>query len=491
MSMSKVLDMTNSRHETLRYPNPIPPVFVFFVVALVVGGALVAYLWLNPDVAGFPRTEKLGQHMYRFANLQLERPHLYVEFTNGWLVPLHRSGEVSGALIIGSGSYLVEPSPGAREKLLKETGHEEIHDTLRAVYVPSDFKTFEDMVYRARAVEQTSGFIRERALDYLEAIQKTPTTVEAYGIRRDWYTNPNVVQLFGRTYGRVSYAAAESVTLSFLDIQGLELSLGEAHDDVSMTRLSSLLSLAPRYILVYLALTILCVFLVFVLTLDLVPNQHMQVVSQLASHWSSRALGFLALAGLALELLATTVLNQPGLSSIAPAVWRVGAVTLVCIYLWRLGVPRPLFGLTVEHLGRAIMVGVLLGVLAFTCGILALPTGIKALAPAELARQTAWNLAIVGYAGEVFRRGLIQAHAELLLGTRWGLISTSLAFALVYLGAEWFVGRQLSTAALLQGGLVIPCTNFLLGYIFQRTGTVHAGAITAGLIGFLPQVVIF
>jgi len=63
MSMSKVLDMTNSRQETLRYPNPIPPVFVFFVVALVVGGALVAYLWLNPDVAGFPRTEKLGQHV--------------------------------------------------------------------------------------------------------------------------------------------------------------------------------------------------------------------------------------------------------------------------------------------------------------------------------------------------------------------------------------------------------------------------------------------
>src|SRR5690606_3581392 len=162
--------------------NALAVTFWLLVGAAVIGAAGVLLAALFPEAAGVAPGEFVGDEAYRVQDLTLKRGYLELVFPDAHLVPVYRGGEVAGAVLVGSGRYVLGPRGADRALLATLTGFETVRDNVTAAYVSMDYRDLENARYSAGGRRDDNSQALERARQLLENRRRIHPSVAGAGM---------------------------------------------------------------------------------------------------------------------------------------------------------------------------------------------------------------------------------------------------------------------------------------------------------------------
>lgn len=464
--------------------NTLALVFWLLAATVVAGVGSVAAFLAAPAPA--PGTLRPGA-VYAAAGLALELPGLRVDAGPGLWVTVQHGDVPAAVLVLAEGTYRFAPEGREARRLEAETGLGAIEDGFTALLLAAREDELEALRQRtgatpaaspeavARAQEQAATFLQEHAA----LLRDLPLGVGPGGALRP---STRWLLLVGRDYGRARITYGQQVTLQFPDLDRRMLAF---RNPEAAPEASPLFPRPPRpaLVLVFLSTAVILLVLVFVLTADLERPARPRAGPP-ATHWEARLAGALvaleALLAYAGQALAARTAFDPALAY----------AVLAGLVLTRPAPPRYRFsgvGLSLHRLGRALCVGAVIGGLGYFAANLALPAGLRESRPEAVALQVLRAVLLAGLAVEVYRRGLVQTALERRLGRRAGLLAASFLFGAVYALPRLAADPSAWADWLLYGLLVVPLTEVVFGYMYDRTGTVVAGATARGVLELLGR----
>src|SRR5690606_37569412 len=209
--------------------NALAVTFWLLVGAAVIGAAGVLLAALFPEAAGVAPGEFVGDEAYRVQDLTLKRGYLELVFPDAHLVPVYRGGEVAGAVLVGSGRYVLEPRGADRALLATLTGFETVRDNVTADYVSMDYRDLENARYSAGGRRDDNSQALERARQLLENRRRIHPSVAGAGMAA-LFREPNQDAVFaeGVDLGALLYRPGQPHEAHFVDLGSVTVRFGDA-----------------------------------------------------------------------------------------------------------------------------------------------------------------------------------------------------------------------------------------------------------------------
>lgn len=466
--------------------NTLALVFWLLVATIASGLASIVAFVLVP--APSPSALRPGT-VYDTPGFALDLSPLRLHAGEGLWIPILHGERLAGVLVLAEGSYRFAPEGREARRLADETGLTALEDRFTAVFLtarPGELPALRqragaapvgDPGRLAGAQQQVSAFLQEQAA----LLRDLPLGLGSQGVL---HPSSRWLLIAGRDYGRVRVTFGRELSIEFADLDRRVLTF---RNPAAGSAASPLFPRPPRpaLVLVFVSTALILMMLVLVLTADLERPAGPRAVPP-ATHWEARLAGAL----LALEAVLLYVADALPAAAADPALVYALLAGLV---LTRPAPPRFRFagvGLSRLHLLRGLAVGTVVGALGYFAAHLSLPAGLRDARPEAVALQAARAVLLAGLALEVYRRGLVQTALERRLGRRTGLVAASFLFGAVYALPNLLAAPSAWPDWLLYGLVVVPLTEALFGYMYDRTGTVVAGATARGMLELLNRLLV-
>ncbi len=466
-----------------RYRNPVLGLFTAVGLGLLLGLLVLGLFFLNQGGLGLPRQEYIREEVYAFPGLKIERAHLSVEVSSGYLVPTYRQGDVVGAVILAPGTYTFQPPTGQAGSLLRVAGKKVLNDKVASIYVAGNYQEIETLKDQARAKRTGNPYAVKQARETLQESRRY-SPLKFFGVPR-FFPAPRTVfwiELHGSKY-TVQYSEGSQVRLSLPDMKQ-ELVFPAPPGENLQAGWRDWFSLFAFLGLLF-TLAVLLLTLIYILTVDLEgenPSGH--------TTWKDRlVLAGLFLAYMAGKSLVSTYLPSQPTFLIAP---DLAVLAAVGVFTFKRGYIRTFFNLRPRNLFRSLLVAVIIAVLAVSGESHALPQALRAHDPMVLVEAAAWSLLAAGFLKALVYHGYLQNTLQTTLPSRLALVATAVLAGGAFLAPGLAAGGPAANPqVLIQALIAVPGTVLVSGYLFQRTGNIYAPAALLGLMDFLPQVLIF
>lgn len=468
--------------------NALAVTFWLLVGAAVIGAAGVLLAALFPEAAGVAPGEFVGDEAYRVQDLTLKRGYLELVFPDAHLVPVYRGGEVAGAVLVGSGRYVLEPRGADRALLATLTGFETVRDNVTAAYVSMDYRDLENARYSAGGRRDDNGQALERARQLLENRRRIHPSVAGAGMAA-FFREPNQDAVFaeGVDLGALLYRPGQPHEAHFVDLGSVTVRFGDAAARGRAGAGAFQLTLtAPVAMVLFASVLLLLLIMVVVLTADLEPR-HPAAGLRLARE-PATWLGALLLAAVEVGVV---YMDQVRILALEPG-WLYAAFALLALLRPLQAGPRPVVtGLSPRYPWRSLVVGLLVGVLGFLGAALRLPQGIDADATAGWPLLLAQGFLLQGFATEVYRRGLLQVTLQAAAGRRVGLALSPVLVGLLYILPRVLAQPAAWPQLLAEGLLLVALGETIFAFLFDRTGAVWAGSVARGLLFAAQRLLVY
>lgn len=464
--------------------NALAITFWLLVGAVVVGAAGVFLAALFPEAAGISPDEFVRDEAYRVGALEIERGYLQVVFPDGHMVPVYRSGRLAGVVLVGTGRYVLEPEGPDAAQLATVTGFDRIRDNLTAVYVSMEYREFEDLRYAAGGRRDDDALALDRARDLLERRRQAQPSVAGAGLAA-LFREPNQEAVFaeGVDLGALFYRPQQPHEAHFLDLGMVVVRFG----DWAAERGAFGLDLtAPVSVALFASVLLLLLIMVMALTADLEPH-HPAEGMRLTFE---RATWLLALL-LAVVEVVSVYLDQVRILPMETGWLYAAFAVLTLLRPLRKGPRNVVAGLSPRYAVRGLVTGLLVGGLGFLGASLGLPHGIDTAAAAGWPVLLAQGFLLQGLATEVYRRGLLQTTLQAWLGRRPGLVAAPLLIGLLYVVPHIAAQPAAWGRLLVEGLVLVALGETIFAFMFDRTGSVWAGAVARGVLYVAQRLLLY
>lgn len=469
--------------------NPLRDLALLTLVALLTGIALTWLLSTSPQVAGQASSYTLSPQAYRFSGLEAEFQHLLLVMPEGYMVPVLRAGEISGAVFLGQGQYsLGHNSPADMDR---QTGHLGIVDGFTALFSPLGYRQVENLRYTLGAHEFSSRLLSDRVGEVLEEVQ-APASLRVFGTPRPVYSQPAqvLVHVLGKEFGHLIYqeAGGREVKASFVSLGEHGVTLPASAQALPPEGWQATARATQAIAVVAFALLVILLFfcLIGMFTVD---HRAQGRVLSLGALLPGEMVGLmiaLLIAVLAHYLLPASPPPQLSYHILILALLAAagGAFSAVVVpqqsgksRLRRLG---DLLGLRLSSFPLLLTLGVGTGFLTF----LVAHGSIPALSQFHLEEDLGLlAVSALGWAlgEEIFFRGYLQTQMQRWLGALEGLAAAALATALIS-SLPLLSGSELPPDLMAVQLLILtPMGALVYGYLTYRTGSIWASVLARGL----------
>lgn len=499
------------------YHNPVPGALRLAILAFLLAFAAMLLFVFSPGSLGFSRDEYVNSEVYSFKKLEISSTYLRLKVTDGLLVPTYRGNEVSGAVLLGTGSFILDLPAEVADKVATElgtaatTGSAAPSDTFKTAYLPLTYQKLEALKEDANVEKGVDpGQAADLARRVVEQNKVGGGAVRLFGVTRQFRAaQEETVVLYADKLGQVRLVEAERSMLSFAGglVAGSGGQAGSAPQPAGPAEhVFTFTNPAARTsffhlgrvtqgnvvlsVLIFAAMAALLFFLVFILTIDVEAPAIADPGPLVDNHWA-----ILGLIGADIALLTAVHFLRAGrLAQAAPGILvAAGAVALLYQagrhrrrHPWAVAVS--FLGLTKANLWRSLFTGLALGALSVTAGAVAFPSGVQALTLVQFAGAVGWAFVAVGLGRAGFYHGYVQSFLSLRLGPRQAVWATAAISGLAYMVPRLATAGALSLPLLLETIVVVPVTTALNAYLFQRTRNLAGPMLSRSLLEFLPTV---
>ncbi|HEX6988559.1 MAG TPA: CPBP family glutamic-type intramembrane protease [Bacillota bacterium] len=464
--------------------NALAITFWLLVSAAVIGAGGVFLAALFPEAAGISPDEFIRDEAYRVTGVEIDRGHLHIVLPDGHIVPVYRSGRLTGAVLVGAGRYVLEPDAADAEQLALLTGFERIQDNVTAVYVNMEYREFENIRYAAGGRRDDDGEALDRARNLLERRREAQPTVAGAGLAA-LFREPNQEAVFaqGADLGVLVYRPQRPHEARFLDLGSVTIRFDDGSGQGGPFNLDLT---APISVALFASVLLLLLIMVMALTADVEPV-HPADGLRLAEE---RATWVGALLLVVVEVV-IVYLDQIG-SLVIDTGWLYGAFAVLALLRpLRAGPRGAVTGLSPRYALRALVTGLLVGVLGFLGASLGLPYGIDPSAAADWPLLLAQGFLLQGLATEVYRRGLLQTTLQAWLGRRPGLLVAPLLVGLLYIVPRMLAQPAAWAPLLVEGLVLVALGETIFAFLFDRTGSTWAGTVARGVLYVAQRLLLY
>lgn len=452
--------------------NPAAFIAKLVAIALILGFLGLALFFYSPRSIGLVQTEYLANEAYAFQSFEFRAAYLGLTFELGQLVPVLRNGEVSGAVILGPGRFVLE-YPAS------------LQGQISSAYLPLTYGTLQQFRDQFSLQDVDTAAPLEMAQATLDLRDDFGTTIKLFGVARQLESN-NLTQsvfVFGPNGFRLRYAEGEQVVAQ-VAVDGQERTFAAANtgDQVSPFLLALATStVTPLAMAIFVAISLLIGALIIIATIDLPPHYPLPA-SQLGLRWSLGLI--LVTAGIS---YLTGYLHLPSVFQTLLTL-IMGGGTLVLQRRYREELRWSWTGWTLK---RSLVLAVVVGTLMVITGALSFPSALRSSSAAQFITLLLHSLLIYGLAREVFWRGLVQNILMRSLGVWPGLLLASWLQGIIT-SVPRLATDTYSWGTLLWEGLVtIPVTALILGILYNRTRSLAGNAVASGWAYFLSRILRF
>jgi hypothetical protein len=477
-----------------RLHNPVPTLVRLAMLAFLLGLAAMSLFLFSPASVGLLREEYVTPEAYAFKRLQVKGAYFSLDVKDGVIIPASRGRQVSGAVILGTGLFVLDlPSPAA-DQVAAEIGMATPTDTCQVLYLPADYEKVETLKDQAGAEKVDPSPYLDRVRRVIAQNKAAEGTVTLMGVARQFRTVQEAVVFYGDKLGtvRLTEGSLCAVTLGGSGQEKAFTFINPAARSGQFFPARVLPGLLLGSLAIFGAMALLLLFLVFILTVDVHVPLPPDPGALLDSPWSLWGL-------IAIDVILMTILEfvhagraaraAPGLLVFAAALALLVRANRNRRDAWTPA--RGFLGLTGVNLRRALFVGLSLGALSVTAGTVSFPAGIQMRPWPEVAGAAAWAFGAIGLGRTGFYHGYVQTYLASRLGPREGWLLTAAICGLVYLIPKAMGGHGPSVAMGAESLFVIPITTALNGYLFMRTRSLWGVILSRGLLDFLPAVLKF
>lgn len=493
LPLLKVLDLT--RHP-LRY------VLIALVLVVIVGTFGVLFFLAEPGSVGDLREDYVTREAYAFRSLELDGLYVRLVYENGGaIVPVYSSGQVTGAVLTGSGTVTFNVAPSAADELaelLGTPGATTLTDRVDGCYLPVTYQELEAIKELASAeVSHAYSIHLPEAKAVLRDVKRDPNLVMVFGQTRR-FTEGAPVSAYFRTerFGGVTFIEGSTVTLTVSRPERVQVTFANEFPFRSVFSPKGLETpVLSGPLIAFGVVSFLLVALTYVLTIDLLhprpQPRHLRGRSPHPASWDWTLIGLLLLGDMVVRLM----VNSARLASEAVVIYHVAALVLVVYWLEYVGMDVPTYlGLTRRNLARVLFVGASLGLLATVGGAVSFPSGFRSVRVIAVLGQALWSFGFIGLVRALYYHGFLQTTFERHLGRWLGWLGSAFVIALVYFlpGFIPAPGNPVTWPTSVVGGLVTLSLTFaVIGFLFHRTRSAWGSAAVLGLLDFLPRVLTF
>jgi CRP-like cAMP-binding protein len=493
LPLLQVLDLT--RHP-LRY------VLIALILVVVLGTFGVVFFLADPGSVGDLREDYVSREAYTFRTLRLDGPYITLEYTaGGAIIPVYSSGQVTGAVITGTGTVTFRAPPSSVGELAALVGDPHataLSDTVTGCYLPATYQELESIKELASAeVSHAYGTHLPEAEQILADVKRNPNLIMVFGQTRQFTEGAPVSTYFRtRSYGGVTFIEGSTVTLTVTSPHRVRVTFPNEFPFRSIFSPVSLQTpLLSGPLIAFGVMSFLLIALTYVLTIDLLhprpQPRYLRGRSAYPASWDGTFVAVL-LTG---EMLVRLLVNLAQLRSEAVVIYQVLALVLIVYWLGFVGLDVPSYlGLTRRNLARVLFVGVTLGLLATLGGAVSFPSGLRSVRFLPAVLQVLWSFGFIGVVRALYYHGFLQTTLERHFGRWLGWLGSALVIALVYFlpGFLPAPGNPVTWPASVIGGLATLFLTFaVIGFLFHRTRSAWGAATVLGLLDFLPRVLTF
>ncbi|MDP3058538.1 MAG: CPBP family glutamic-type intramembrane protease [bacterium] len=143
------------------------------------------------------------------------------------------------------------------------------------------------------------------------------------------------------------------------------------------------------------------------------------------------------------------------------------------------------FGLSPKLIKSGLKAGVFCGVLLHLCGSIALPDGLNSFTLLDFSIHLLSSIILAGAFREIIWRGLVQGSLRATLGFFPSLALTAALAALASLAPAIVMG-DFGSGIYVQSLYVVPLGALILGYLYERTGSLYASITAVTILELLP-----
>lgn len=466
--------------------NPAGLLLAGVIAGVVLGAATLGLLVLGPHQPP-PATEATaGPDVLAFSAFSWTAGPLEIHLNDGFLVAATQNGEVTGAVLLGTGYYAITFPPAYANRLAPLVGGPRLRDLLVAAYIPGDYQTVERLRDAARkrdaapdvlagGLAEAQGVLRRV---HAEAAPARPSGFLLAAIGAE--TRP--AMFFGQTYGAVGFEAGSEARVTLYD-RGARVAAFPNPDAGQFGYERGGPRSSWARVLIFAGAAGLLLVLVFVLTADMEDHDPVPAWVGPPGLWAVGAV-------LLLDTLARAVslaLRWP--PEAVPAMELVVAGVVVGL-AGRSGA-LPVIGVTRRHLGRGLFIAAVAGFFGAVAGALSFPTGVK---PVDLGAAVGillWPAGLGGIAREVLYRGVIFTGLEARWGSLPALAASAWLGGLAYLAPRLVLFPEVAGSFLATGLVLVPAAGLLSGMLFLRSRNVVAAGGLAAFLDAFPRILSF
>lgn len=189
-------------------------------------------------------------------------------------------------------------------------------------------------------------------------------------------------------------------------------------------------------------------------------------------------------------LVIETYLLELELSMLVTWGWRVMVVTAI---LWvgdRHGDSLAFYGLKPKDPLSGIATGLLAGTLLVLAGSIAMPAGLASFELRILSENYFRVLVTTLLFTELLWRGLVQGNLRRYMHPIFSIIITG-AFISLAAYTPWIISGGASIDIMLQSLIILPMTAMILGFAYERTGSLYTPLAMASVLYLMPKILIF
>jgi hypothetical protein len=474
------------------------------VVVFALGLAAVGLAFLVPQRGTVVGQEYAATQAYAFDHLALNTEYLGVDVEAGVLVPVMSRGDVSGVVVFGLGWAKLSLPPDVAAELSQVLGVAEFREDFEAMYLPASYQSLAGLRRLCSAREMDDPEYPGLAQDILDQHAQDQGLLPFFQtpMAAAPVSSPVAARLYTVTYGRVDYLEGPRIALDLAGPVPRNLSFPNPGLAAPVFPQVYVQRVGAVTILLFALLGGLLGLLCLVLTLHVrEPEWLKRSLSQGGGLPLGNAPGLetrRAPASVPLAILAFVVVHRAlgaGLLGKAYPAWLGDCLVGLGAMLWLLPrrVPPSHFGITTWVWPTAAVAGVVIGFFAVVAGSLGYPNGVRPVPWEGTVILVARAMLVSGPLRELALRGLAQTALERWLGRAGAVFLPAAAAGASYLlGGMVLYGAGRQTVPLLtEALLLIPATNILAGYLYQRLHNLGAPILVTGLAEVLPKVLAF